>query len=102
MSWDWYTKKDTNYHVRTALIRKIKDRIDSTFEVNSPVLFSPPIAFSYSGGKISMISIERYRYMSQFKREFTTIRILLDNGEYIPLAKLRTKHLLKISQIFLN
>jgi len=102
MSWDWYTKKDTNYHVRMALVRKIKVKIDDTFEVNSPVLITPPIAFTYSGGKISMVSIERYRYMSQFKREFTTIRILLDNGEYIPLIKLRTKHLLKLSKIFLN
>jgi hypothetical protein len=86
--------------MRLKLIGAIKSHVDNTFDINSPVAFVKPLPYTYSGGKVTMISMERYRYMSQFKREFTVIRVLLDNGEYIPLAKLRLKHLLKISQIF--
>jgi hypothetical protein len=97
----WYQhKKDVNYYMRLKLVGVIKAHVDETFQFNSPVNFDPPLPYTYSGGKVSMISIERFKYMSQFKREFTVIRILLDNGEHIPLAKLRLKHLLKISKLF--
>lgn len=86
--------------MRLKLVGAIKAHVDEEFEFNSPVAFVKPLPYTYSGGKITMISMERYKYMSQFKREFTVIRILLDNGTYVPLTKLRLKHLLKISQIF--
>lgn len=86
--------------MRLKLVGAIKAHVDEKFEFNSPVAFVKPIPYTYSGGKITMVSMERHKYMSQFKREFTVIRVLLDNGEHIPLAKLRLKHLLQISKIF--
>jgi hypothetical protein len=102
MSWDWYTKKDTNYYIRLSQINAIKKYVDANLNVNEPLEFVKPLPYTYSGGKITMVSMERYKYMSQFKREFTVIRVLLDNGEHIPLAKLRLKHLLQISKLFLK
>jgi hypothetical protein len=65
-------------------------------------VFTPPVPYSYSGGKKFIVNIEWHKYMSQFKREFTTIRVQLDDGTFVPLAKLRTKHLTKIFQTFIQ
>lgn len=101
MAWCTYTK-DINYYLRLNLIRKIKKHVEDNFQINSPEIFTPPITFTYQGGKVNILSIERYKYMSRFKREFTVIRVKLDNNQYVPLTKLRLKHLLKISNIFFN
>jgi hypothetical protein len=87
-----------NYYNRLALANKVKQLVEAQFKHNTPRAFDPPIAYSYSGGKIFITHIERYKYMSQFKRWFTTIRVMLDDGTFVPLAKLRTKHLTKIFQ----
>jgi hypothetical protein len=99
MTWHQH-KKDVNYYMRLKLVGVIKTHVDNNFEFNSPVNFDPPLPYTYTGGKIGIVSMERHKYMSQFKREFTTIRVLLDNGEHVPLDKLRLKHLIKISQLF--
>jgi hypothetical protein len=96
MSWP---QKDANYYNRLALISRMKRFVESRFEFEAPFVFPKPIPYSYAGGRKLMISIERHKYVSCFKREFKTIRILLDDGTYVRLVKLRMKHLTKIYQI---
>ena len=100
MSWAWYSKKDTNYYVRLSLINKVAKIIKKTFDYNKPMEFNPPIIFTYKGGKQTIINIEWHKYMSdQFKREFTHIRVQLDNSTYVLLTDLRTSHLMDILKI---
>lgn len=96
MSWDWYNKKNTNYYNRLALVNKVKKCVESLLPVNTPLPLLVP--YSYTGGRKNIVSIERYQYFSQFKRVFTTIRVKLTCGTFVPLAKLRTKHLTLIYQ----
>ena len=102
MSWDWYHKKDTNYFIRINLVKQVKKYMITKLEANTPFQLIPPVAFTYSGGRVLITHLERHKYMSRFKREFTLLRVHLDNGTFVPLDKLRTKHLLKISQILFN
>lgn len=91
-------KKDQNYYTRLALVNRVKKLVEATFEHNAPRELTPPVAYTYSGGKIFITHVEWHQYMSQFKREFNTIRVHLDDGTFVPLSKLRTKHLTKIYQ----
>jgi hypothetical protein len=92
----WQQPKDVNYYGRLALVNKIKKYVEARFDFGVPFIFPEPIAYSYNGGAKKMLNIERYRYMSVFKREFKTIRCLLDDGTYVRLVDLRLKHLIKI------
>lgn len=91
-------KKDVNYYNRLALINKVKKLVESNMELFQPLEINPPIPYSYNHGKISLISIERYQYESNFKRLFTIIRLQMDNEDYIKLQDLRAKHLTKLYQ----
>lgn len=97
MTWHQH-KKDVNYYNRLALINKVRKAVIESFTLNVPVPFAQPIAFTYSGGKRFITQIERYQYMSNFKRLFSNIRVILNDGSTVPLTKLRTKHLTKIYQ----
>lgn len=95
----WQQPKDVNYYGRLALINKIKKYVDSHLPFSVPMPLAPPIPYSYNGGKKLIVNIERYQYMSCFKREFKTIRCQLDDGTYVRLVDLRMKHLLKIFEL---
>lgn len=91
-------KKDVNYYNRLALINKVKKLVESRLELFQPLPINPPIPYSYNKGKISLDSIERYQYESNFKRLFTIIRLHIDNDTYVKLQDLRAKHLTKLYQ----
>ncbi len=95
----WTQPKDVNYYGRLSLINKIKKYVDKNLTYGVPLPLNPPIPFTYNGGKKSIINIERYQYISCFKKEFKTIRVQLDDGTYVRLIDLRMKHLLKIFEI---
>jgi hypothetical protein len=92
----WTRPKDVNYYGRLAMVSKIRRYVDSKMDFGVPLIFNPPIPYSYNGGRKLIINIERYQYMSVFKREFKTIRCELDDGRYVRLADLRMKHLVEI------
>jgi hypothetical protein len=98
MTWHQH-KKDQNYYTRLALINKVRKAVCGVLKFNVPMNLSCAVPYSYSGGKRVITKIELYKYMSNFKREFTNIRVILDDGTTVPLAKLRTKHLTKIYQL---
>jgi len=92
-------KKDTNYYMRLTLIHRIDKHVRKTFTPNVPVVFNPPVIFTYQGGKRTLINLEYHVYWNEhFKRQFSLVRCQLDDGTYIPLAKLRNKHLLAIQK----
>jgi hypothetical protein len=95
----WHKPKDVNYYNRLALINKVKKVVENKMNFSDPVAFEPPIPYSYNGGKVNILSIERHKYMSNFKREFTNIRVLLEDGTYVKLQALRSKHLIEIYRI---
>lgn len=99
MTWHQH-KKDANYYNRLALASKVKKLVETFIQFNTPLPIDVP--YTYNGGKKTIISIERYKYMSQFKREFTVIRVAIDDGTYVKLDKLRTKHLTAIYQQLKN
>lgn len=101
MTWHQH-KKDVNYYTRLALLNKVRKAVCGALQFNVPLNLSCPVPFSYSGGKRVITQIELYKYMSNFKREFTNIRVILDDGTTVPLAKLRTKHLTKIYQLLIK
>lgn len=101
MTW-WQHKKDANYYVRLGLINKVKIYAVVNLSDNKAMLLIPPVPYSYNQGKLMIVAIEKHKYMSNFKREFTNIRVILDDGTTVPLAKLRTKHLTKIYQLLLK
>lgn len=92
----WQQPKDVNYYGRLAMVNKVKRYVDSHLEFGVPLMFNPPIPYTYNGGRVLIMNIERHQYMSVFKREFKTIRCLLDDGRYIRLIDLRMKHLVEI------
>jgi hypothetical protein len=99
MSWKFAHKNTQDYADRIALISKIRRIVQKSFELNVPLTFSPPVTFTHSGGKVSIVNIQWYSYWNEhFKRPFSHIRVALDNGAFVRLEKLRTKHLLPIYQ----
>jgi hypothetical protein len=85
------------YYDRLAMASKVKNRIEAHMEFGVPLVFDPPIPYTYRGGRKLLMNIERHQYISpQFKREFKTIRCLLDDGTYVRLTDLLMKHLVVI------
>jgi hypothetical protein len=95
-------KRDINYKMRKNLTRKITQYAHKHFEINSPIPLKPQITFTHAGGKKNIVAIERYRYMSRFKREFTVIRVHLSDNSTLYLNKLRLVHLIPLSQFVLK
>lgn len=99
----WHTPKDVNYYNRLALINKVRKIVLKNMDFENPIQFPIPIPYSYDGGKIALLSIERHKYISEdFKREFTNIRVLTDKEKYIRLQELRPKHLIEIYKVLTN
>ena len=94
----WYRPKDQNYYNRLAFVNKVKKLVESKLDFFQIINITPTIPYSYNNGKISIESIQRYKYDSQFKRTFTTIRLMLSDGTYVKLQDLRTKHLIPLYQ----
>lgn len=95
----WHTPKDVNYYNRLALINKVRKIVLKNMDFENPIQFPIPIPYSYDGGKVAILWIERHKYMSSFKREFTNIRVRLEGGEFVSLQKLRPKHLIEIYKV---
>ena len=94
----WPQPKDTNYYTRLNLISKIKKYVETHLEYDVPYVFEKPIVYEYHGGCRKMINIAKYKYMSFYKTEFTTITCLLDDQTFVRLIHLKNRHLLKIYQ----
>lgn len=92
----WTMPKDINYYDRLALVNRVKKHVIKTMDWETPFTFDPQIPFSYVGGAKYILNIERHKYISVFKREFTTIWCRLSDDTYVRLIDLRTKHLIEI------
>ena len=95
MGWGWINNKDTNYYTRLRLINKVKKYVRKYYEYNEPVNLVKPVVFTYAGGRVLITAVEFYKYYHKhFQQTKTYIRVHLDNGEFVHLDKLRSKHLL--------
>jgi hypothetical protein len=93
----WPEKKDVNYHLRLALISKIKRHMEANFDWEQYFTFDPVIVYTYEKGAKYLLDIGRHKYIHpRYKREFKTIKCKLDTGKYVRLITLRNKHLLEI------